>query len=386
MERKIKVSIISMNLSTNCTNRCVLLAKALEKAYDIELLGTTFGVGTNWGKGLWPPLEGENLEIKSVRGDYFPGYFMNMAKLVNLITGDVIIACKPRLPSYGLALIARLFKKIPVILDVDDDEIAQTLPGKREKFHNFIRNPGGYWTTRLMHFFKHASNSTFSVSTYFQEIYGGVIVPHGREINALRPNMHKRDGVIQDLGIDPSKKIIGFIGTPQAAKGIHKVLEAIDKINRKDLLFVIVGGDISDPYLSGLLSEYSNTLIIIGQQPLSKIPYYYAAMDIVVLPQENVSVSYGQMPAKLTDAMAMAKPIIASRIADIPRYLQGCGLLVEPGSVDELADASQWMCDNPDEAASLGLKARKVFEEKMTTELMKDTMKKEIDRCVGISN
>ena len=147
--------------------------------------------------------------------------------------------------------------------------------------------------------------------------------------------------------------------------------------NNKPIVFMI-------KYLSGLLSEYSNTLIIIGQQPLSKIPYYYAAMDIVVLPQENVSVSYGQMPAKLTDAMAMAKPIIASRIADIPRYLQGCGLLVEP--VDELADAIQWMCDNPDEAASLGLKARKVFEEKMTTELMKDTMKKEIDRCVGISN
>ncbi|MDD5124451.1 glycosyltransferase [Methylovulum sp.] len=363
-----------------------MLAKALEKDYEIELLGTAFGTGTNWGKGLWLPLESENLEIKQVPGDYFPGYFASMAKLISQITGDVVIACKPRLPSYGIALVNRLIKKTPIILDVDDDEIAQTLPGKKVKFHNFIRHPNGYWATRLMNVFRHSADATFCVSSYFQSRYGGVIVPHGREVNGLKPGMYKREDVVNDLGIDPSKKTIGFIGTPQAAKGVHKVLEAINKLNRKDVLFVIVGGDISEPYLSGLLAEYPNTLMVIGPQPLAKIAYYYAAIDIIVLPQENVSVSLGQMPAKLTDAMAMAKPIIASRIADIPHYIQDCGLLIEPGSVDELADAIQWLLNHPDEATSMGLKARKAFEEKMTTDVMLATMKKEINRCLSVSN
>lgn len=386
MARKIKVSIISMNLSTNCTNRCLRLARALETDYDVELLGTTFGVGKNFGEGLWPPLQGEALEIKSVPGNYFPFYLWNMVRLVKLISGDVIIACKPRLPSFGVALIARAFKKIPVILDVDDDELAQTEPGAKEKFRNFIRNPSGYWTTRFMHFFRKSQNATISVSKFFQEIYGGVIVPHGREIDELLPDSHNRNDVLRELGIDVSKKIVGFLGTPQAAKGVDNVLKAIDKLKDEDLLFLIVGGEPADPYLGGLLESYPANLKIVGPQPLSRMSYYYAAMDVIVLPQENVSVSRGQMPAKLTDAMALAKPIIASKISDIPYYLEGCGKLVEPGNVNELANAIEWMFHNPDQAALLGSRARKVFEEKMTTVTMKEVIRKEIDRCLGFSH
>jgi len=36
-----------------------------------------------------------------------------------------------------------------------------------------------------------------------------------------------------------------------------------------------------------------------------------------------------QMPAKIFDAMAMAKPIIATNTFDIPKISNGCGLIAE---------------------------------------------------------
>jgi glycosyltransferase involved in cell wall biosynthesis len=51
------------------------------------------------------------------------------------------------------------------------------------------------------------------------------------------------------------------------------------------------------------------------------------------LPQATV----GQIPAKLFDAMAMAKPIVATDVNDFAGILDGCGLVVKPGMPEEPA-------------------------------------------------
>src|SRR5207247_4962554 len=65
-----------------------------------------------------------------------------------------------------------------------------------------------------------------------------------------------------------------------------------------------------------------------------------------------------QMPMKAYDCMAMAKPIVASAISDLPETLADCARLVPPGDVEQLAEAIDKLLANPEEARRLGEKAR----------------------------
>jgi len=64
------------------------------------------------------------------------------------------------------------------------------------------------------------------------------------------------------------------------------------------------------------------------------------------------------MPAKLFDAMAMGKPIVATDVSDIPAVLEGCGLVVPAGDVNALSQGISYVLDHPVEAAEMGKRAR----------------------------
>ena len=65
-----------------------------------------------------------------------------------------------------------------------------------------------------------------------------------------------------------------------------------------------------------------------------------------------------QIPAKVFEAMAMAKPIIATAISDLPEILEGCGIIVEPENVPQLAGAIEAVLTDSQRADELGERAR----------------------------
>ena len=56
--------------------------------------------------------------------------------------------------------------------------------------------------------------------------------------------------------------------------------------------------------------------------------------------------------------MAMAKPILATRVGDIPAIVEDSGFLVEPSSPEQLAEKIQWIFEHLDPARKRGLNAR----------------------------
>jgi len=83
-----------------------------------------------------------------------------------------------------------------------------------------------------------------------------------------------------------------------------------------------------------------------------------AIADVVVIPQRKNFATIGQMPAKVFDAMAMAKPIIATNVSDLPEILDGCGWIVESENSEQLAETIQYVLHNLEEAKEIGRKAR----------------------------
>lgn len=371
-----KVTIVSMNLSTNCTNRCFRLAQALAPHFETEIVGTTFGVGKRWGEGVWPPLEGcADVSIKGVPGDYLPRYLRSIPKLLRLMDGDVIVACKPRFASLGIALLHKLIWRKPLILDIDDDELAQTMPGKQASLLKKLAHPGGYFWTRVIHPLHRFVNAKFVVSENFRQRYGGTLIPHPLDPDEIDPARFDRSKVRREFGIRDDQVVVGFIGTPGAQKGTDLLPEALERIPDENLLIMIVGAELDDPYALEMKRRAGHRLLLVPMQPLARLPEFLAAADIVALPQRATDETWGQMPAKLTDAMAMAKPIIAAERADIPGYLAGGrGLTFPADDLDGLVKCLERLLAHRGEWATIGAAARAYFEDHLSYRAVGATM------------
>ena len=247
---KTKVSIISCNLSSNSLNRCLAIARALERDYSVEIVGTTFL------REIWPPARDATTPIKAVSVEQFPRYFRAMRELMRLADGEVIIACKLRFPSFGVALLKRWLSGTPIILDIDD-EVAMTLPGRKDGLVLRLRSPNGDIYTRLIRPFFRFADGVFSVSRYFQRQYGGVIVPHGQDPAALDLARYDALGIRNELEIKEGETVTGFIGTPHPHKGIDLILEAVARLNRNDVRAIIVGATPDHPYVYSLQTKYA---------------------------------------------------------------------------------------------------------------------------------
>jgi glycosyltransferase involved in cell wall biosynthesis len=75
-------------------------------------------------------------------------------------------------------------------------------------------------------------------------------------------------------------------------------------------------------------------VVLLGQR--ADMPEVYAAMDAFVLPSLNEG-----LPMTVLEAMAAARPVIATRVGAIPGVIEDgkTGLLVNPGDAAGLRDA-----------------------------------------------
>ena len=93
--------------------------------------------------------------------------------------------------------------------------------------------------------------------------------------------------------------------------------------------------------------------------------------DLVVLPQKDNPISRAQIPAKVFEAMAMVKPIIATAISDLPEILEDCGIITRPGDIEALARNIQYIRENPPIAHMMGVRAREKCIKSYSFEAMK---------------
>ena len=81
-----KISILSHDLSSNCLGRAYILAKALSKTYQVEIIGPLLS-----NNHIWDPVKNDKtIQYKQINSK------INIFKIMRLIDGDVIYAIKPK--------------------------------------------------------------------------------------------------------------------------------------------------------------------------------------------------------------------------------------------------------------------------------------------------
>jgi glycosyltransferase involved in cell wall biosynthesis len=181
-------------------------------------------------------------------------------------------------------------------------------------------------------------------------------IPNFIDQNLFHPSgKESGDQIRKKLGFTDGK-IVTFSGRLVERKGIGVLLEAWRKIiqDRKDVLLIILGSGPLEKKLknqSGLLGIEKNVKFC---GFVNNITNYLAATDIFVFPSFQEG-----FPNSVLEAMACGLPVIATGIGGIVDVIKDeeNGLLVEPGDVNQLADALKRLLSDNDYASALGEKA-----------------------------
>jgi glycosyltransferase involved in cell wall biosynthesis len=159
----------------------------------------------------------------------------------------------------------------------------------------------------------------------------------------------------REIGVGDNTPLIGNVGMIRPDKGQLVLVEAAPLVlqKRPDVRFVIVGQG------TGILKRGINVRNAIDQAGLAdKIimagyrwdtPNVYAACDMIVIASLRTEAS----PIVLREAFASGRPVIATKVGDIPEILRDRenGLLIEPGDTQALANAIMEFITDPNLAA-----------------------------------
>ncbi len=365
-----KISLLCFDLAHNCLGRTYLLAQVLSRRHQVEILGPSFGAK---GREIWGPCASGEFEYFSVPGGKLPGFLKSMRQLRQKISGDVIYACKPRLPSFGVALRAKRSRGVPVILDIDDEEMAFFTERDWRRKRKLLRNPLGPLYSRWMAKRIPEADAITTVSRTLQQRYGGVLVPHGRDPQWLDAGRFDRAALRSQHGLS-DKKVVMFLGTARPHKGLEDLVAAGQRLDRPDLLLFFVGKGAQPDYEQSLSDQAGEMLRWHEEIPFSRVPEFLVMADAVVIPQRENPGTEGQIPAKLMDAMAMARPIVATRVSDLPEILENCGYLANPGDPASLAAALKQVFDDPEAARQRGERARERCEQQLSLDVMESRL------------
>lgn len=368
-----KISILSPNISNNCVGRSYIFAKILQKHFEVEIVGPAFA------NSVWEPIANEDITFKYV--NFSPTILgtASLNKIYNLISGDIIFANKPLLTSFGIGLLQKKFKKKKLILDIDDYEMGfARWNAHKGNFFDYMKyyifsmiypyHTISYYNNFVSEKMIKYADEIIVSNSFLQNKYGGTIIWHGRDTDTFDPKKFDNKSLRLKYKIDANKIIVMFMGTILPYKGLDDLIDAVGLLNKDNVSLVIVGADKEEINSQRIVQKAKEQLksetVFFNKQPFNLIPEFIAMADVVVIPQRDNPATVGQMPAKIFDAMAMAKPIVSTSVSDIPAILDGCGYVVKPDAPNEIAQAISDIIINPEKARTLGEKAREKCIEK----------------------
>lgn len=379
-----KISVICPDLSDNCLGRAYLLAKILQRKFKVEIIGVTFK------NEIWEPIRNlGDMEYKTIPIKRFPLSYLQVFKLLEKIQGDVIYASKPLFTSFGIGEIKKIIDKKPLVLDIDDWQLGFIQQKINERS---IKWTIAYLGLSLLQGYKMDSYINTLISErlvnladeitvsneFLKRRFGGTLLYHGRDTDLFNPEYYDNENIRKKYNIENNKKIIMFFGTPRPHKGVEDLINAVNRIRNDNIILIIVGLEKDAPYCNFIVKYASQLLkdkfLGFGIQSFDKIPIFLSMADIVVIPQRRNLATIGQIPAKVFDAMAMAKPIVATNVSDLSIILKGCGWIVEPENPTQLFKAIESILNNFNKAKEFGLKARRKCIERYSWNAMENQL------------
>ncbi len=160
--------------------------------------------------------------------------------------------------------------------------------------------------------------------------------------------------------------LVMYIGTHGLSQGLETVLAAARELEgRGDIHFVFVGSGAERESLMSAAKERDLANVeFIPSQPRPDMPDFYAAADICLVPLKHREVFLTNIPSKMFEIMACARPIILGVEGQGREILEeaNAGIAVPPEDARALAAAIRALAEDPEARRRYGENGRRYVE------------------------
>jgi D-inositol-3-phosphate glycosyltransferase len=151
-----------------------------------------------------------------------------------------------------------------------------------------------------------------------------VVIPPGVDVSHFYPI--PADEAKMYVGLKPEDRMVLFVGRIEPLKGVDTLIQAMSCLQLKEdrpVHLAIIGGDpAASPHemseemarLQKLCDDLAvgQTVVFLGKRDQDKLPYYYSAAALVVMPSHYES--FGMVAL---EAMACGTPVVASEVGGL---------------------------------------------------------------------
>lgn len=150
-----------------------------------------------------------------------------------------------------------------------------------------------------------------------------------------------------DSGDSSEGSYVAFVGRVSEEKGIREILEAAKRL--PDVRFRVAG---STNVLPGIEQQAPDNLEFLGFLSGADLDDFYKGARMLVSPSKW----FEGFPNTIAQAMAYAKPVVATRIGAAPEIVEDevTGLLAGPGDAVDLAEKIRYLWERPEACAAMG--------------------------------
>ena len=153
-----------------------------------------------------------------------------------------------------------------------------------------------------------------------------VVIPPGVDVTHFYPIAS--DEAKMFIGLKPEDRMILFVGRIEPLKGVDTLIQAMSHLQKrasdgKPVHLAIIGGDpaASPEEMNAEMARLQKlcedlgldqSVVFLGMRDQDKLPYYYSAAEVVVMPSHYES--FGMVAL---EAMACGTPVIASEVGGL---------------------------------------------------------------------
>ncbi len=196
----------------------------------------------------------------------------------------------------------------------------------------------------------------------------------------------KNEELLRELGIGLDTPVVGTASRLAPERGVKYFIEAAAMISQQvpGVKFIIAGGGPLEKELQQQASKLNIEGQVVFLGPRHDMERVYSIMDILVNPAlircgiDNIN----------AEAMAFAKPVIATDIGGAPEIVQDgiTGILVPERDAEKLAQAALLLLKDKDSARQMGMAGRKLIESRFSRERLIEEVEKVYASCISEPN
>lgn len=335
-----KIAVVSWDMGHNPVGRAYLLAELASRQHDVTLLGP---MSPTYGTEIWPPIANTPIRKEAFPAKDLRSLVEGALALASRTECDVVHVGKARLPSLLLGALIKHKNKCPMILDIDDHELSffgEATPASLDELlatdpkSEAATTPHSELWTRFSETLAASADGITVSNVALQARFGGIIVRHARDERLFDPSLYQREEIRREFGYTPADRVILFLGTPRPHKGVFDICDALEELNDPRLALCVIGS-INDKRVSSRFSGYKKARIGLHEnQPWERLPALVSMADAVFILQDpKHPISGYQIPAKLTDSLAMGVPTYCTPVPPVAD-------LISAGAMEPVADTA----------------------------------------------